>query len=180
MYMNVLYLHVENPVRVGFHGYNTANVSLEADGIVFRKEGAGSWIAVPEGKQRAAVIEVRAIRTDGKELIGKYLMRIKRVPDPYVDIMRYSVAGPILRNKTLAGAECTLVKSDYQVKHFELSIITPGRQVIRIEAEGDRFSPRQMDLLNRELITGQSMLELTAWVKVDSGPLRKVRRLHQF
>ncbi|RAJ75461.1 gliding motility-associated protein GldM [Chitinophaga dinghuensis] len=141
--MNVLYIGVQNPISITAAGVPAEAVSASlAGGGSITKKGAGSYI-VSVSSPGTAVINVVA-NMGGKTMsLGKKEFRVKRVPDPSLQVGTYkggSVKAAEFKNQqglraVLEDFEFEGVK--YDVVSYRVGIESRGKEY----QEGDASSP---------------------------------------
>jgi hypothetical protein len=144
--MNVLYLGVENPVAVAVSGYNSADLEVEIDnGMIEGQDGV--YVAMPARAGEANI----TVMADGKK-VGSMTFRVKYVPDPLprVGVKNY---GPITKNEIIeAGGLNAYIPIDFDIQFkvvsFGMSTPNPSGFVVKANSDTDRFSEKQIEIIN--------------------------------
>lgn len=81
--MNMLYIGLENPVNVAVDGVKAKNLVVEMNGGELKGEN-GSYVFIPDGSARLAVLKVGKKSKKGIKWIDSAEYRVRRVPKPEV------------------------------------------------------------------------------------------------
>ena len=144
--MNVLYVGVDNPISVSVPGVAPENVRPSLTGGNLKpdsKAGKGNYIATVKGGKEATV-NVSADLGGSMRPMGKFVFRVKRVPDPEA-FCAGQTDGLISKNKlAAAGAVIPKMKNfdfdlTFKVTSFEVTM-NIGGDLITTSASGNRFS----------------------------------------
>ncbi len=180
--MNVLYIGVDNPVKIAAAGFESDELEVSIDnGTISGKDG--EYLIRPSSPGRATLI----VRSNGEEF-QKTEFRVKEVPDPVAAIesenrkLSFS-GGSISKEELLAagGLQVQLRNFDYdlsfKVVSFVLSATVPNSLVVREEiSNSDRFSDTQVNLINSLIMNQKLMFEEIIAVGPD-GTKRKLNSM---
>ena len=81
--MNMFYIGLENPVNVAVDGVKAKNLVVEINGGELKGEN-GSYVFIPDGSARLAVLKVGKKSKKGIKWIDSAEYRVRRVPKPEV------------------------------------------------------------------------------------------------
>jgi gliding motility-associated protein GldM len=179
--MNVIYLGVENPVKIASSGYETSELDASIDnGTIYGRNG--EYMILPKETGMATL----TISSKGKE-IQKAQFRVKVVPDPIAGIkilngnsFDYISSGTITKKDLLtAGGISVEMRNfdfdlEFKIVSFVVSGVFKGGYEETEFSKSDRFTDKQIVLLER-LIKNQKLLveEIIA-----IGPEGKERKLN--
>jgi beta-lactamase regulating signal transducer with metallopeptidase domain len=152
--MNVLYLGVDNPVDVAVSGFKSENLEVELDNG--RIQGSDGHYIVNPARAGEAVITVYS---NGKKT-GSVTFRVKSIPDPMARV-GVKASGEITKNELLeAGGINAHVNVDFDIQFkalsFEMSTPDPSGYVVKGTSTTDRFSEKQIEIIN-SLIKDQKL-----------------------
>lgn len=176
--MNVIYIGVENPVKIAVSGLEAQDIEVSIDnGTITGKDG--EYLIRPGSVGMANLL----VSHKGQE-IQKTRLRVKSVPDPVAGILKGTEvvkAGEISKHELLeaGGITSTLRNFDFDlsfsVVSFVLSVSETGSS--RTEpSSSDRFTDSQLELIH-SLKKGQ---ELTVEDVYATGPDGNKRKLNSF
>lgn len=152
--MNVLYIGVENPMKISVPGVgqNDVNASLE---------GAGSLSKNSDGTYTAKVTSVGkckinvSAKIDGKvQSMGSEEFRIKRIPDP-VPVTSGKLRGGNVQPGTMqaqSGVIALLENFDFEAQFKVLSyqmVFSSKGEIFKSEAQGPGFTQQMRDFIKR-------------------------------
>jgi gliding motility-associated protein GldM len=176
--MNVLYLGVDNPMRIAASGVEASELEVTIDnGLITVKNG--EYLIQPKTPGSATV----TVSSKGKE-IQKTSFRVKPVPDPVAAIKTpdgLKTNGLITKKELLDanGIETALHNFDFDLKFnvvsFVLSFTIPGEfKIVEEVSKSDKYTERQINFI-KSLIKYQKVTieEITAM-----GPDGKTRKLN--
>jgi gliding motility-associated protein GldM len=176
--MNVMYIGVDNPVRIAVSGYKTSEieVSVPENGKITGTNG--DYVVRPE-KPGNLFIEV----LHKSKLIQKTEFRVKIVPDPVAAVVIGSKAilnGEISKKDLLkAGGIVAYMRNfdfdlNFEVESFVLSVTVPNSTTVREEiSQSKKFSPAQVALIE-SLIKNQKLIIEDIVVVGPDGVKRKL------
>jgi gliding motility-associated protein GldM len=152
--MNVLYIGVDNPMKISVPGVpqNDVNASVEGTGTL-KKNADGSYTATVTqvGKVNVSV----SAKIDGKvQAMGKEEFRVKRIPDP-----QPSLGGKLFGGNTQPGtikAQSGLVAllkdfdfdARFNVVSFQMVFSSKG-EIFKAETQGPLFNANMKAFLDR-------------------------------
>ncbi len=150
--MNVLYIGVDNPIEISVPGFRDDQISASCSGGSLSKSGKG-WVA-RVSKVGKCNISVNAKDDKGtSRSMGSKEFRVKRVPSPVP--MCAGQKGGIISKGLLAaqvGPAAVLENFDFELKFsviaFSVSATINGFET-DIPAQGGRFNPQQVALINK-------------------------------
>jgi hypothetical protein len=160
--MNVMYLGVDNPVKIAVSGYKTSEieVSVPENGKITGTNG--NYVVRPE-KPGNLFIEVM----HKNKVIQKTEFRVKPIPDPVAAVMAGNKAisnGTITKNDLLnAGGIVVHMRNfdfdlQFKIESFVLSIAVPNSTTVREEiSESNMFSSNQVGLI-KSLVKNQKLI----------------------
>lgn len=152
--MNVLYIGVENPMKISVPGVPSNDVNASV-------EGAGTLKKNPDGSYTATVTQVGKVnvsvsaKIDGKvQAMGKEEFRVKRIPDPIP-----SLGGKLFGGNTQPGtikAQSGLVAllkdfdfdAKFSVVSFQMVFSSKG-EIFKAETQGPLFNANMKAFLDR-------------------------------
>jgi hypothetical protein len=179
--MNVLYIGVENPVKIAASGYETSELEASIDNG--KVTGSNGEYTISPSEPGKAVL---TISCKGKE-IQKTEFRVKTVPDPAAVVtlkgspsMESKSDGSISKIELLdaGGIEVILRNFDFdlsfKVVSFVMSVTLPNSNTIVEEiSKSDRFSQGQTDLI-KTLVKNQKLMIEEIKVVGPDGRERKL------
>jgi len=175
--MNVLYIGVDNPIEVSVAGFSADQVHPHISQGSLRKKGGSKYIARVH-KTGKAYISVSVTDDQGNSRsMGKQEFRVKRVPDP-VPMVAGKRGGSIKKAilKAQSGVKAELQNFDFDLKFrvvsFTVSATIGGFETSK-KANGARFTPQQINLINKVRPGGKVYIEN---VKAK-GPDGKIRNI---
>lgn len=156
--MNVLYIGVDNPLRIAAAGVpsKALQVQLLGDGTI--DGGDGNYIVRPTTPGEVTVRVSRKV--SGKlQLIVDQKYRVKRIPDPSASLgeggQSLSSGGLISKGQLLAnqGINALLKNFDFdavcEVIGFEITIMPKGQNPIMLTIVGAKFSAGALQILEK-------------------------------
>ena len=155
--MNILYLEVDNPLKISVPGFAVSDItpSITNGNLTATKKSNGEYTAKPSKKGKATVSLYAKV--DGKRTkMGEMEFRVKEVPPPkpyiqftiesggikVIDKMKMVNAGGILAQ--LKDFDFKGVR--YTITSFRLSGIYKGEQQ-KAEAKGPQFTPKMEGII---------------------------------
>lgn len=175
--MNVLYIGVDNPIKIAASGYAASDLFVSIDnGTISGKNG--EYVIRPK-EQGSAVVTVSS---NGKE-IQKTTFRVKVVPDPIAAIKcknDLKTSGGISIKELLEDKKITVLMRNFdfdlsfEVVSFVMSSTVPNSLTVREEiSNSNNFSNQQIDLIN-SLIVNQKLMIEEIIIKGPDGVKRKL------
>jgi hypothetical protein len=182
--MNVLYLGVENPVKIAVSGYETSEIDVSINNGTISGSN-GEYLVLPKESGSATIL----ISSKGKE-IQKMQLRVKVVPDPIVLIKTLKgelpvsiTGGPISKTDLLnAGGISVEMRNfdfdlEFKIISFEISgifVIDKGAFEETEYSKSDRFTEKQISLIGRLVKDQKFYIENI----ISIGPDGKERKLN--
>ncbi|MCS6934478.1 MAG: hypothetical protein NZM35_04910 [Chitinophagales bacterium] len=178
--MNVLYIGVDNPMKISVPGVgqNDVSATLEGPGTL-TKNSDGTYTArvTAVGKCKINV----SAKIDGKmQAMGSEEFRIKRIPDP-VPVTSGKLRGGNVQPGTMqaqSGIIALLENFDFEasfkVISFQMVFSSKG-EIFKAEAQGPGFTPQMKDFIKRARPKDIIFIDE---IKVV-GPDNQVRKLGQ-
>ncbi len=184
--MNVLYLGVDNPIKIAASGYDPSELDVTIDnGKIFGKNG--QYIVRPEKDGQAWL----TVSCKGK-VVQLTSFRVKIVPDPAAMIpvqeqsgylFRMLKSGEISKKELLsatglmAGMENFDFDIEFKVASFVLSVTVPNSMEVKEEiSNSEKFSKGQIDLI-KSLVVNQKLTVENITVVGSDGTKRKLSPL---
>lgn len=176
--MNVMYIGVDNPVRIAVSGYKTSEieVSVPENGKIIGENG--NYIVRP---QKPGNLFIEVLHKD--QMIQKTEFRVKTIPDPVAAVVSGTKViwdGMISKNDLLkaGGIEAYMRYFDFdlsfEVESFVLSVTVPNSTIVREEiSQSNKFSPAQVALIE-SLIKNQKLIIENIVVAGPDGIKRKL------
>ena len=155
--MNVLYLEVDNPLKISVPGYTAGEITAVIDNgkLLATKKSLGEWSARPSKKGKALVTLYANV--DGKRSkMGDMLFRVKEVPPPKAKVpYTTDVNGTTVIDKmTMVNAGGLLAELKdfdfkgvrYSIVSYRLSGIYKGEQ-LKEDTKGAAFNQRMLTII---------------------------------
>jgi len=146
--MNVLYIGVDNPIKIAASGYEPSEINVSVtNGTITGKNG--EYIVRPKMQGNAHVI---VTNSKGKE-IQKTEFRVKVVPDP-VAMMAGLRGGPIKKNTLLEQDEIVASMASFEfdisfeIVEFTVLTVLNG-YVYEVSSKSNKITPKQKELFNK-------------------------------
>jgi gliding motility-associated protein GldM len=155
--MNVLYLEVDNPLKVSVPGFTAGQISavISNGKLSPTKKSIGEWSARPS-KRGKAVVTLYANVDEKKSKMGQVEFRVKEVPPPKAEVRFASnVKGELFIEKmkmiTAGGLSAKLKNFDfkgvrYAVTSFKLTGMYKGEQQSDI-AKNPKFTKKMEGII---------------------------------
>lgn len=167
--MNVLYIGVDNPIKISVPGYASDKVSASGCGIV--KVKGEEYNAKPSkaGEENIVVTVTTAKGTEKSE--EKF--RIKRIPDPYAYILN-TKGGPLKIGEFKAAESITVKNPDfvfqipYNVTGFEMVFAPKVGNVVSDVSNSNKFSAIMKDI-QKKAKPGDTIVLQNVTVKMPDG-----------
>jgi gliding motility-associated protein GldM len=169
--MNVLYIGVDNPVKIAASGYDASDLTASVNnGNILGKNG--EYIIRPK-EQGTAIV---TISSNGKE-IQRTNFRVKGLPDPVVKVAglkRGKIAKSKLlkENKIVAEMENIDFDLTFEIVEFTLSTAIDGF-VKEVKSNSCSITPEQKDLISNAKI-GQHIYIQEIKCKGPDGIIREM------
>ena len=171
--MNVLYLGLDNPIKIAASGYESSELIASIDNGTITGSN-GEYIIRPRRPGNAIV----TVSSKGTE-IQKTEFRVKIVPDPVAKISGKN-SGSITKSELLSAKGISVEMGsfdfdlEFKVVSFVLSATVPNSYTVREEiSKSDMFSDIQIDLINSLVINQKLMVEEIKAIGPD-GSIRKL------
>ena len=155
--MNILYLEVDNPLKVSVPGYTAGEITAVINNgkVAATKKSIGEWSARPSKKGKAIV--TLYVNVDGKRSkMGEMPFRVKEVPPPKAKVsFTTTVNGTTVIEKMMmvnaGGLLADLEDFDfkgvrYAITSYRLSGIYKGEQQ-KEDTKGGQFNTRMVDII---------------------------------
>ena len=154
--MNVLYIGIENPVKIAASGYESSELTVSIDNGTI--SGSNGEYTIKPKEIGSAVV---TISSDGKE-IHKTQFRVKSVPDPVAALktvqgntVNHFTGGTISKKDLLSagGIEAVLFNFDFDlsfsIASFVMSATLPNSNIVVEEiSNSGKYSEAQLNLIN--------------------------------
>jgi len=164
--MNILYLEVDNPLKISVPGYTAGEISAVINNgkVLAVKKSLGEYSARPSEKGKA-VVSLYA-NVDGKRTkMGDMEFRVKPVPPPKAVIMgAKNINGSTTIDKTMmvnAGGILARLKDfdfkgvRYMITSYRLTGVYKGEQM-KEDTRGPEFSPKMVNII-RNIKSGNTI-----------------------
>ncbi len=155
--MNILYLEVDNPLKISVPGYTAGEISavINNGNVSATKKSLGEYSARPSKKGKALV--TLYVNVDGKRTkMGDMEFRVKEVPPPKAKIdFTKLVGGSLIISKSellnAGGVQANLEDFDFKgvryiITSYRLTGIIKGEQTFR-ETRGGEFSEKMKTII---------------------------------
>ena len=170
--LNVLYLGVDNPVRIAASGYSTDDISVEiTNGRIMGEKGI--YIVNPERPGNCLV----SVLADG-QLITKSEFRVRSIPNP-IALVGDKPSGYIDKEYLLnqQGLNISMTDFDFDINFkitsFFITIITPKGLWKTAKAKSDRFTETQQKII-KSLNSEQSLYIEDIKAEAPDGSIREL------
>ncbi len=175
--MNVLYIGVDNPIKIAASGYDASDLTASVDnGTITGKNG--EYVIRPK-EQGSAIVTVSS---NGK-VIQRTTFRVKVVPDPVASIQSgkdFLTNGHVSKKELLdsKGIKVIMRNFDFDLDFEVVSFVVSAQKTDsftvyeEISKTGD-FSPQQKELI-KSLIKNQKVMIEEITVKGPDGIKRKL------
>lgn len=150
--MNVLYIGVDNPIEISVPGFRDDQISANCSGGSLIKSGKG-WVARVTKVGKCNISVSAKDDKGGSKSMGSKEFRVKRVPLP-VPTCGGQKGGTIGKGllSAQAGPAATLENFDFELKYSVVSFnvsASIGGFTQDAPSNGGRFTPQQLDLINK-------------------------------
>jgi len=142
--MNIMYMGVENPIKVVVENYSCDSILISANVQLQRRLGC-DYIAIP-GKISVATFNLAVIKNNDTINIGRSQFRVHKTPDPVVELGG-KTDGMISKGFLLSqpGLRAVLdydfiFDAEYKIKSYAVVIERKDEKIFRNDYEGSRFS----------------------------------------
>ena len=173
--MNVLYIGVDNPIKIAASGYEASELEVSIDnGIISGKNG--EYVIQPKEKGSANV----TITCNGKE-IQKTNFRVKYVPDPVAKVSGKK-AGPINMQELLkvdevvADLENFDFDLSFDIVEFSVSAVLDGGFTKLSKSNSNLLTEEQKDIIG-QLRVGSRITFEGIKCKGPDGNLRNLQAI---
>jgi beta-lactamase regulating signal transducer with metallopeptidase domain len=146
--MNVLYLGVDNPVRIAASGFETSDLSVSIDNGTITGSN-GEYVIQPKQAGSAVV----TISSKGKE-IQKTQFRVKIVPDPVAKIAGIKGSGAIEKAYFLKQTEINAAMENFdfdlnfEITQFTITTVEDGKN-IESTSFSNKITSEQLKLIEK-------------------------------
>ena len=164
--MNILYLEVDNPLKISVPGYTAGQISAVINNgkVSVVKKSLGEYSARPSKKGKAMVVLYANV--EGKRTkMGQMEFRVKPVPPPKAVIMgAKNINGSTTIDKTMmvnAGGILARLKDfdfkgvRYMITSYRLTGVYKGEQM-KEDTRGPEFSPKMVNII-RNIKSGNTI-----------------------
>ena len=155
--MNVLYAGYDNPMSVSVPGIPSNKLRVSMSGGSFVQKGDGKYIARPTNPGSEAVVTVSAENEGRTQEMGKFTVRVRKLPDPtayiaYADANGVttnfrggSLSKQILMSTEGIGASIDdgLLNIAFKVQSFETVFYDAMGNAVPYKSNGANFSDQQ-------------------------------------
>ncbi len=153
--MNVLFLGVDNPVRIAVAGIPSDEINPEVTNATITKNGEGNYVIRP---RRLGDCVVSIYHNDKK--IGTKYFRVKRVPNPVAQFAGKS-GGAIKKDELLSEKELIVYMQDFnydlKFKVVEFTVSATIQGFVRVvPTKGNKITEKQYELI-KSISTGQRL-----------------------
>lgn len=161
--MNVLYVAVDNPIKVAVAGYSAAQVTAETKNGTIRvvDKNNGQWIVNPTKRndKNSPVVDLY-VTVDGKrKLMGSVDFKVKDVPAPVpkaAKIEKKAVSKGELKAAQMLIAEMKDFYFDrnalsFKIVSYRMNYTSP-KGSFPIEVKGTRFTDQVLDAINNAVV----------------------------
>lgn len=181
--MNVMYIGVPNPVTISASGYNIndVNLSVPASEGVTAKRGTGGAYEINVTKPGEFTYTIGASRSGAGKTIASGKIRVKRIPDPTVTLMK-RLGGTIAANqiKVQLGLSADLpdfvYEARYVVTSFDVIIAARNADVWTGKNTGATFN-QQVKTEMQKLKAGDNIMFVNVKAKGPDGTIRNCNSL---
>ena len=166
--MNVLYIGIDNPIKISVPGFASEKVTASGCGIT-RVKGE-EYIARPTtaGEDKIVV----SAKSEKSSETSEEKFRVRRIPDPYVYVL--NTKGGALKLGEFKAAESIIVKNPdfvfqvpYTVVSFELAHAPKIGSVLADVSNSNKFSSMMKDIQKKAKAGDKIVIE--AIVKMPDG-----------
>lgn len=170
--MNVLYIGVDNPLDIAVGGYTSDYSVTISNGSLIGENG--KYIAKVSG---GTTSEVFVHSKNGKQLLGTFKFRVKRVPDPVAKFAgvkgAVSVSKAILVNTSGVIAEMENFEFDlkFEIVSFDVTISTFAGFIKTETSNSNKITPAQNMLILSVKLGGKLYIE-NIKAKAPDGSIR--------
>jgi hypothetical protein len=174
--MNVLYIGVDNPVSVAASTTDDSKVTISVDGGggTVSKLDAGLYNVKVTTQTNECTVNVYA---DGK-LIGSTKFRVRLLPHPAATVGGFTSGATISADalRKQSGIGVYAMNSPFDVKYEVLgfTLVLPGEKgaINTVECEGNVFSPKAKEYLERYTNPGDIVTIENIRVKGPEGQIK--------
>lgn len=167
--MNVLYIGVDNPIKISVPGYASEKVSASGCGIVKVKGEEYNAKPTKVGEEKIVV----TVQTGKGTETSDEVFRIKRIPDPYAYILN-TKGGPLKIGEFKAADGITVKNPDfvfqisYNVSSFEMVYAPKTGNVVSDISNSSKFSAIMKDIQKKSK-AGDTIVLQNVSVKMPDG-----------
>jgi hypothetical protein len=152
-YFNVLYMGIDNPLKVVVENYNCDSISVSAN-MNMRKTTGCEYVVTPRSLN-TGIITVSGVKNGENRALGKHQFRVLSVPDPMAIVGRKS-GGDIRREElfSIYGMEARLdnfiYEVEFRIKSFTV-VIERDQEILFNQGFTDNRFPNELKAQFREL-----------------------------
>lgn len=173
--MNVLYVGIDNPIKISVPGFTSDKVN--ASGCNIRKVKGEEYLANPSNVGADEKINVSVNTPEGVKSYST-TFRVRRIPDPYAYI--FNSKGGTLKLSEFKAANRVEAKNPdfvfqipYQVVGFEMVFAPKSGGVVSDYANGTAFSSLMQDIQKKAKV-GDTIVLPVVKVKMPDGTTRTI------
>lgn len=166
--MNVLYIGIDNPIKISVPGYASEKVTASGCGITRIKGEEYNAKPTVAGEDKIVV----SVKTEKGSETSEEKFRVRRIPDPYVYVL--NTKGGALKLGEFKAAESIIVKNPdfvfqvpYTVVSFELAHAPKIGSVLADVSNSNKFSSMMKDIQKKAKAGDKIVIE--AIVKMPDG-----------
>jgi gliding motility-associated protein GldM len=163
--MNILYIAVDNPIKIAVAGYPASQVTARSRNGTVKvvNRNKGEWIANPKKRndKNAPIIDLY-VTVDGKsKLMGSVEFKVKEVPEPLPKAARIARSKKSVSKGELRAAQMLIAEMQdfyfdrnalsYKIVSYRMNFTTP-KGSFSINAEGARFNEEVLTAINNSVV----------------------------
>ncbi len=166
--MNVLYIGIDNPIKISVPGYASEKVTASGCGITRVKGEEYNARPTTAGEDRIVV----SVKTEKGSETSEEKFRVRRIPDPYVYILN-SKGGPLKLGEFRASDAITIKNPDfvfqvpYTVVSFEMVYAPKKGNIVSDPSSSSKYSSIMKDI-QKKATSGDKII-IEAIVKMPDG-----------
>ncbi len=161
--VNVLYAGYDNPLSISVPGVPLAKVQASMTGGTLRFVAPGRYVARPSTPGSEVAVTVTSTNSGRPQQMGRYIFRVRRLPDPapYIDMAAEGGGTVRFHGGTLSKSRLVAVDGigaaiddgildvPFRVQSFETVFFDNMGNAVPMASQGARFSTRQKDVIRR-------------------------------
>lgn len=166
--MNVLYIGIDNPIKISVPGYASEKVTASGCGITRVKGEEFNARPTTAGTEDIVV----SVKTEKGSETSKETFRVRRIPDPYVYILN-AKGGPLKLGEFRASDAITIKNPDfvfqvpYTVVSFEMVYAPKKGNIVSDPSSSAKYSSIMKDI-QKKATSGDKII-IEAIVKMPDG-----------